>query len=67
VHELYLCATPNENGRPWRACAERYMRAHLDAACPKLVVAFGQCAANFLAASIAETQFSHFGTVPRSG
>jgi hypothetical protein len=51
VHELYLCATTPKATRdlPWRSpCAERYMWRHLQDACPKLVVAFGERVAKFL-------------------
>jgi hypothetical protein len=49
VHELYLCATPKEHGLAWRSpCAKRFMCRHLNDACPRLVVAFGERAAKFL-------------------
>jgi len=54
IHELYLCASPNQSALPKgpSPCAERFLRPHLLALEPRLVVTFGDPLAEF------------FGTLP---
>lgn len=54
IHELYLCASPNQSSLPKgpSPCAERFLRPHLQALEPRLVVTFGDSVAEF------------FGTLP---
>jgi hypothetical protein len=49
VHELYLCASPNKGRLPGSAspCADRYLKPHLLVTAPRLVVTFGDDAAEF--------------------
>jgi hypothetical protein len=49
IHELYLCASPNQRALPTgpSPCAERFLRPHVLAVEPRLIVTFGDSVADF--------------------